>query len=68
MGSILLRPPVGEGGGRRRKDNELRRLARAALKNNDLDEVVRLYKLSDSYRMRLVRALDGYKFSLNEPK
>lgn len=70
MGKIHLRPPVGEGGGRRRGDAELRRLARAALKKNDLDEVVRLYKLSNSYKKYLTileQDLDGYEFSPNIP-
>lgn len=34
------------------KDSELRKLAREAIKKNDLDEVKRLYLLSDSYKRR----------------
>ena len=35
------------------KDQELRKLAQEALKKNDLDEVMRLYQLSDSYKRQL---------------
>jgi hypothetical protein len=35
------------------KDSELRELALMAFKKNDLDEVVRLYKLSNSYKKHL---------------